>query len=1127
MGAGVDGGRIVTFYSYKGGTGRSMALANVAWILASNGKRVLVVDWDLEAPGLHRYFHPFLPDKEASSTPGLMDMLWNYATAVMDSAQTRHDRWRESYADVLEHVVSLRWPFEHGGVIDLLTAGAQDRSYATRVSSFDWGNFYDRLHGGSFVEEMKRSMRGHYDYVLVDSRTGLNDTSGICTVQIPDTLVMCFTMSSQSIIGALAVADSVLRQRRADDLLILPVPMRVEDGETSRLEAGRSYIRSAFRRFLRGRDADGRERYWGDVEIPYKVYYAYEEILATVGDRPHQEGSLLAAYERLTSQLTDGRVSRLVPLEDADREMLIKRFRRSVNRRGLYDFFISHERSDQRWAEWIAMHLEQVGYRVWLPFWDVVPGTRWSEEIEKALLASDVVLALLSPAAVRAEETQHEWQLARNVDPGGESGRLVPVEVVNCAVPRMFRDVQGLRLADCDEATARSRLLMAVQQIQPPSGGHLYHRERRSPASFPGRPPEVSNLPPRPRHLVGRDDEVFALWSGFREANAPIQAVCGLAGVGKTVVALEYAHRFSHEYAVVWWIPAGGPQHVADGLTGLAEALGLAVGPAEAESRLRDELSRRGRALLVLDNADVVDEPVFAMPESVNVLVTSRRRGWGTGVVQHDLGVLSIAEAKAMLRNATPSLPESTARETAELLGGLPLALAMVSSDSELGSSLRHGTGGVGGRRNERGGYGKVLAPFWSWASGRLAEEAPAAVELMRIVAFFAPEPVPLSLLTDTPAAVDDVTLREALAGATAGEAAFTDLLGALHRYGLVEPEGDCLRLHRLVQAAVREGLDLFAEAALRRQGEQLLVSARLGDPSDPRNWPRYAQVVPHVLAADWAQGPALRGLVLLLCGYLSAAGETARARALATTVSDRFTSLLGGEHVDTVAAMHVLAAVTWADGDHKPASAVALRVLELRRRVLGEAHPETLAAMNNLAVMRWSSGQHDEALALNEDLLRRRQALLGPDHPDTVVALGNRAVILCALGRFDEALDCERRVHHLRSLALGDRHPVALASLGNIATLEARRWGVEAAVATYEHLAAACRESLGADHPETLRAQFQLSRTLLRSGDAAAARRLLDATLEQQRQRLGPDHPDVRASRALLTELTQSRDDG
>ncbi|MGC0347043.1 hypothetical protein RKD34_002623 [Streptomyces sp. SAI-218] len=65
-------GRVITFYSYKGGTGRTMALANTAWILAANGKRVLAVDWDLEAPGLHRFFHPFLDPKALSATPGVI-----------------------------------------------------------------------------------------------------------------------------------------------------------------------------------------------------------------------------------------------------------------------------------------------------------------------------------------------------------------------------------------------------------------------------------------------------------------------------------------------------------------------------------------------------------------------------------------------------------------------------------------------------------------------------------------------------------------------------------------------------------------------------------------------------------------------------------------------------------------------------------------------------------------------------------------------------------------------------------------------------------------------------------------------------------------------------------------------
>src|ERR1022692_2646862 len=87
-------GRIVTFYSYKGGTGRSMALANVAWVLASNGRRVLVIDWDLEAPGLHRYFAPFLSDKELSGygSQGLMDFVIDFAVKAATPPKNGEDR---------------------------------------------------------------------------------------------------------------------------------------------------------------------------------------------------------------------------------------------------------------------------------------------------------------------------------------------------------------------------------------------------------------------------------------------------------------------------------------------------------------------------------------------------------------------------------------------------------------------------------------------------------------------------------------------------------------------------------------------------------------------------------------------------------------------------------------------------------------------------------------------------------------------------------------------------------------------------------------------------------------------------------------------------------------------------
>src|SRR5256885_4052692 len=124
-------GQIITFYSYKGGTGRTMTVANVAWILASNGYRVLAVDWDLESPGLHRYFHPFLLDKQLRVSPGVIDMIRDFASATLEPARADDLQWFDARAQVLNYATSLEWPhFPDRGGIDLLPAGRQDRSYA-------------------------------------------------------------------------------------------------------------------------------------------------------------------------------------------------------------------------------------------------------------------------------------------------------------------------------------------------------------------------------------------------------------------------------------------------------------------------------------------------------------------------------------------------------------------------------------------------------------------------------------------------------------------------------------------------------------------------------------------------------------------------------------------------------------------------------------------------------------------------------------------------------------------------------------------------------------------------------------------------------------------------------------
>lgn len=324
--------QIATFYSYKGGTGRTMALANVAWILASNGKRVLAVDWDLEAPGLHRYFRPFLLDKECRSSPGVIDMVWDVSVSAMKPIKPAGDsNWYRQYSDVLKYAVSLQWTFPKSGRLDLLSAGRQNGAYAARVNSFDWKNFYERIGGGGFLKAVRESMRREYDYVLIDSRTGVSDTSGICTVELPDTLVVCFTLNNQSIEGSAAVTQSVLneRQRRGgQSLRIFPVPMRLEDGEKKKLDAGLDYAREHFESLASVAPGEF-DVYWGGVAVPYKRFYAYEEVLAPFADRAKQTQALLPTAEKLTSYLSDNAVSAAAPIAETERRRWLAEFERS------------------------------------------------------------------------------------------------------------------------------------------------------------------------------------------------------------------------------------------------------------------------------------------------------------------------------------------------------------------------------------------------------------------------------------------------------------------------------------------------------------------------------------------------------------------------------------------------------------------------------------------------------------------------------------------------------------------------------------------------------------------------------------------------------------------------------
>ncbi|MET3993739.1 Mrp family chromosome partitioning ATPase [Bradyrhizobium sp. S3.9.2] len=327
-------GRIITFYSYKGGTGRTTTVSNIAWILASNGRRVLLIDWDLEAPGLHHQLRPFLDDPELTQTSGLVEFLSDAA----ERSGATGIRPLETYA------VRLNWTFSGKGAIALIPAGRQDEAYAQRVNSVNLRGFYREPRGVKVLGAASEALRAQYDYVLIDSPAGRSDSMDAYTVRLPDVLVFLFTLNKPSIDDAEAATRRILRTaerigrqatelRGRDELRIFPVPTLIENREADKLAAAMSYARQVFAPFLlhvqssrKAVEPAQQAPYWRDVETPYVSYYAFEQVPAAFAEEPGSRQGVLASYERITYWITDRTVASLHPFSEERRKWVIEAY---------------------------------------------------------------------------------------------------------------------------------------------------------------------------------------------------------------------------------------------------------------------------------------------------------------------------------------------------------------------------------------------------------------------------------------------------------------------------------------------------------------------------------------------------------------------------------------------------------------------------------------------------------------------------------------------------------------------------------------------------------------------------------------------------------------------------------
>jgi cellulose biosynthesis protein BcsQ len=289
-------GIIYTFYSYKGGVGRTMALANVAALLTKWGNKVLVVDWDLEAPGVEKFFAKTKLSGSRKNTPGILDLI--KAKADGDSLY-----WKDC-------LIKAKL-YDNSPPVSIITAGRDRPKYAESVQGLNWNELIPKHNMGAWLNDLREQWISEYDFVLIDSRTGISDIGGICTIILPDILVLFFTTNEQSIDG---VADVMHRARAARSKLpvdrsrLLAVPVLARDEREEVYDQWKDWsdkITESMKEFYR-------EWLWKDVKpaeviqkvyIPYVAYWSFGERLPVFEKEEELKDprTISVAYARLAT----------------------------------------------------------------------------------------------------------------------------------------------------------------------------------------------------------------------------------------------------------------------------------------------------------------------------------------------------------------------------------------------------------------------------------------------------------------------------------------------------------------------------------------------------------------------------------------------------------------------------------------------------------------------------------------------------------------------------------------------------------------------------------------------------------------------------------------------------------
>lgn len=806
------------------------------------------------------------------------------------------------------------------------------------------------------------------------------------------------------------------------------------------------------------------------------------------------------------------------------------------------------------------------------PFLSLPPGA--SEETRQATLAP-IVVALPSAESPPLALDRLPPRLLMTLWPAAnETLRLV--ELVRERLAEATQRLQD-RIDTAGGLHPRTTLLEDAALPAPVSvaGFHPLHPLQHPPSlgsSFVGRAEELWRIHYALSTLRG--DAVGATLTG--------SALEGGGGFGKTRLALEYLHRMGARYyrGGIFWVDADvTDDRLEEQLHGILRALKPGECPdlatfrelhrdvAKELAQALHESSGRGPILYVVDNVPEprpgqARKPLEAWCPAlgkVALLVTSRLKLLRANNLRPlTVDVLASAPAVALLTEgirADVDFPSWL--RIAEWVGSLPLALELLNRAMDAGGVT---PGELLAKAVEEGPVRELdrqmealrqdveprtlrgVTEALSISYEKLSEPAQRAA---RLLAWLAPEPIPLALLEAlgeemaSPAVRAMLVSRHFIRPAGGGGVPF---FGDMHRVladflqnESTEPAEDLTQLCTAL-------LKLMTQAACR----------------DAREWPLMNACLPHaerVLAhrahlgledgieEEIDLGRSLQSLLL-------AKGLAARARSLGESLIQRAADNLGAEHPDTLAAMTNLAETLYAQGamseakklqegvvarcqqhlghedlvtlnaqsslsrimdaqgDSAGAQALLERALELMRRQLGPEHHNVIVALNNLGHLLHEQGRFDEARALQQQVVDTRRRLLGHDHPETLTAMNNLSVTLSRQGDKAGARALQREVLEARLKYLGEEHPSTLNTMCNLAADLNREGAYAEAQSFAEKAVEGLRRILGNEHKSVLFAMSTLASILRDQGKLAEARGLQEKILETAQKQLGDEHP-------------------